>query len=509
MKPTVVTAVDVGASAGRVIVGRVGPDELQLSAVHRFVNEPVEVLGTLHWNILGIFGEVLAGLRMAAHAHAELASVGVDSWGCDYGLLDSAGRLLGNPIHYRDVRTREVAPRVVAALGPDYLYDTTGLQLLPFNTIYQLVASAESGLLDGAHTVLLLPDLLSYWLTGVARAEYTNASTTQLLDVHRRQWARVLIERAGLPERIFPPVIAPGDRVGDVLPSVAQRIGLDRALPVTAVGTHDTASAVVAVPASDERFLYISCGTWSLVGQELDQPVLSQASRLANFTNEAGVDGTIRHLRNVMGLWILQESLRKWEAAGVEYDLTELLAAAAAVQPFSAVFDCDDAAFLAPGDMPSRIADACRRTGQAPPHTPAQFTRCILESLAIAYRRAVQQASEITDRDITVIHLVGGGARNALLCQLTADACGIPVIAGPVEATALGNILIQARAVGAIAGELTDLRAMVAANVPVERYEPRGNEREWAAAAGRLDPRLRRTAAPRALRRDEPRRLEP
>jgi rhamnulokinase len=477
VEPLSVAAVDLGASSGRVMLGQVGPDTVTLAEAYRFPNDPVEVAGTLHWDILALYAGVRAGLRSLSDG--ALAGVGIDSWGVDFGLLDGRGRLLGNPVHYRDRRTDGVMDRVHEIVGTGELYATTGLQRLPFNTIYQLAAAAESGLLDQARTMLLIPDLLSYWLTGEAGAEMTNASTTGLYDVNRRAWADGLIARLGLPEEIFPPLRPPGSPAGrlldtEVLPGV----------PVTAVGSHDTASAVVGVPARGDRFAYISCGTWSLVGVELERPVLSEASSAANFTNETGVDGRIRYLRNVMGLWLLQESMRAWDRT----DLGGLLAAAAREPAFAAVVDPDDAAFLPPGDMPARIAAACRRTGQPEPASPAAVTRCILDSLALAHRRTVRQAVELSGHEVEVVHVVGGGARNALLCQLTADACGLPVLAGPVEATALGNVLVQARALGALDGGLDELRRLAATAEPVVRYEPRGDPAAWSAAEHRVFP---------------------
>ena len=465
---TAFAAVDLGASSGRVMVGRVEPGTLTLTPAHRFPNEPVRVGGTLHWDILALHRGVLAGLRAAG----EVASIGIDSWAVDYGLLDSTGALLGNPVHYRDERTDGVAEQVVKRLGADRLYATTGLQQLPFNTLYQLVAAAGTPQLAAADTLLMIPDLIAYWLTGARGAEVTNASTTQVYDLRARSWSADLIADAGIPAHLFPPLISPGDRIGETADGV----------PVTAVGSHDTASAVVGVPAAGEHFAYISCGTWSLVGVELTAPVLSEASRLANFTNEAGVDGTKRYLRNVMGLWPLQEALRGWGDA----DLPSLLAAAAREPAFAAVVDLDDPAFLAPGDMPARIADACRRTGQAVPASPAAVVRSILDSLALAHRRAVAQAQELSGRHVDAVHIVGGGARNELLCRLTADACGLPVLAGPVEATALGNVLVQARAAGDAPGDLPALRRLLTDTQDIVRYEPRGDDAPWRAAARRV-----------------------
>jgi rhamnulokinase len=469
-----VAAVDLGAASGRVVTGRVDHDRLDLVGTHRFPNTPVQVGGTLHWDILALYGGVLAGLR----AGGPVDSVGIDGWGVDYGLLDEAGALLGNPVHYRDRRTDGVPAEVAARLGADRLYATTGLQQQPFNTLYQLVAAAGTPQLAAARHVLLIPDLITYWLTGEIGAEATNASTTQLYDVRRRIWARDLAADAGVRPELLPPLREPGTRVGPVRADV----GLPFPTEVVAVGSHDTASAVVGVPAAGADFAYISCGTWSLVGLELDAPVLTEASRAANFTNEGGVDATIRYLRNVMGLWLMQECLREWGEA----DLAGLLRAAAGEAALSAVIDADDPTLLPPGDMPARIADQCRRTGQTLPAGRPAVVRCIVDSLALAHRRAVRQAGQLADRDVQVVHLVGGGARNELLCQLTADACGLPVLAGPVEATAIGNVLVQARAAGAVGGDLAALRSLVRATQPVKRFEPRGDDGAWAAAEARI-----------------------
>lgn len=476
MSGATVAAVDLGAASGRVMVAGVAPDRVTLAEAHRFDNGPVRLLDTLYWDAPRLYSEVLAGLREAMAEHPDLASVGIDSWAVDYGLLDRDGALLGNPVHYRDARTDGVLDEVVGRLGAEWLYGVTGLQLLPFNTLFQLVSAAETPAMAVAERMLLIPDLLSYWLTGESGTEVTNASTTQLLDVRTREWSSEVIARAGLPARLFGELRRPGDPAGVVR---------DLSLRVTAVGSHDTASAVVAVPAEGERFAYVSCGTWSLVGVELPEPVLSAASRAANFTNEAGVDGTVRYLRNVMGLWVLQESMRAWGTS----DVTGLLAAAAREPALGTLVDVDDAAFLPPGDMPARIAAACAASGQPVPQTPAAFTRCIVDSLALAHRRAVRQACDLSGRDVDAVHIVGGGARNELLCQLTADACGLPVVAGPVEATALGNALVQARALGVVRGELSDLRALLRRTQELRFYQPTaGAEAAWRAAEARVHP---------------------
>ncbi|WP_101785049.1 rhamnulokinase [Nonomuraea indica] len=450
------TAVDMGASSGRVMTADITDEKVELTEAHRFANRPVRVAGTLHWDVLGLYREILDGLRRAGPAE----SIGIDSWAVDYGLLDGDGRLVGNPVHYRDGRTAGLTERV----DP---YEVTGLQFLPFNTVNQLLCDSRDGLLDRAATLLMIPDLLAYWLTGDIGAERTNASTTGLYDVTRRDWAWDLVDRLDLPRRVLPPVTE--GPAGPLRPDVAEETGYTAA--VARVASHDTASAVVAVPASTPAFAYISCGTWSLVGVELPAPVLTEESRVANFTNEAGVDGTTRYLRNVMGLWILQECLRVWGSP----DLGPLLAEAGRAR-IDTVIDPDDPSFLPPGDMPARIAAYCARTGQPAPRDRAQAVRCILQSLALAYQRAVADATRLSGRRVEVVHLVGGGSRNELLCRLTADATGLPVVAGPVEATALGNALVQARARGLV-GDLAQMRDLVRRSADVRTYEPR--ERRW------------------------------
>jgi rhamnulokinase len=470
------------------VLGQVGPGSLEVRRVHRFANAPVAAGGHLFTDILRLHGELLTGLRAAAAAAgpAELASVAIDSWGVDYGLLDADGELLGNPRHYRDPATDVAVPVISARVPARELYAITGIQQLPINTLCQLVAAAGSSRLRQAATLLMLPDLLGYWLTGSAGAEVTNASTTQLLDVTTRMWATGLMERLGIPPSLFPALRAPGDVVGSLLAGPAAEAALPAGLPVLAVGSHDTASAVAGTPAVGPAFAFISCGTWSLVGMELAQPVLSSASQQANFTNEAGLDGTIRYLRNVMGLWLLQESVRVWARSGPTVPVSRLLVSAGRETRLRSVVDVDDPVFLAPGNMPARIAAVCRATGQAVPGPPAEVTRCILDSVALAHRQAVIDAQQLSGRHADVVHLVGGGARNRLLCQLTADACGLPVIAGPVEATAIGNILTQARAHGLVAGGLPGMRDLIRATQPLRHYRPRGSTAPWAAAAGRV-----------------------
>jgi rhamnulokinase len=418
---TTFAAVDIGASGGRVVRGTVDDDgTVVLEPVHRFTNGVVERDGHLRWDLDRLEREMRDGLSLVPDA----TSIGIDTWGVDYGLLDEDRRVLADPIAYRDDRTTKVLDRVHALVSPAELYAITGIQHLPFNTIYQLVADDR---LPDAHHAVLLPDLLAFGLTGWLGTELTNASTTALVDAGTRRWSTDLLDRLGIPTTLLPPIEPPGTRRGTF-----------GDIPVVTVGSHDTASAVAGVPMSAPNSAYIVSGTWSLVGVLADAPIRSDAARAANFTNEIAADGRIRFLRNVGGLWLLQECLREWGRS----DLDALLDAAALVRGAPLV-DVDDASFIAPGDMPARIAAAA---GAA--LDEAATVRCILESLAAGYARTLRDAAALTGRDVDVVHVVGGGSQNALLCELTAGACGRPVVAGPVEATALGNVLVQARAAG-------------------------------------------------------------
>ncbi|MEC3978681.1 rhamnulokinase [Amycolatopsis sp. H20-H5] len=468
-------AVDLGASSGRVMLGEVGEGTLKLTEAYRFPNRPVLVNGTLYWDILGLYRGVLDGLRAAAAVHGRLDGVGVDSWAVDYGLLGEHGSLLGNPVHYRDQRTARGVERVLAKTTAEQLYAATGTQFQPFNTLFQLAADPDLG---RAAQAVLVPDLITYWLTGRLGTERTNASTTGLLDPRTGDWSAAALSAGDLSAGLFPHLRDPGEPAGRLLPAVLDEIGLHHDVPVFTVGSHDTASAVAAVPARDEHFAYVSSGTWSLAGLELPEPVLTAEAGQANFTNERGVDGRIRFLRNVMGLWLLQECQRRWG----DTDLPSLLSAAEHFPGLRSVVDATDGRFLAPADMPSEIAAACRETGQPEPRTRAEITRCVLDSLALATRDAVSDALRLSGRHADVVHVVGGGARNELLCRLTADACGLPVVAGPVEAAALGNILVQARAAGALSG---DPRELIRSTQPLRRHEPHGDAGPWTAAARR------------------------
>lgn len=465
-----VAAVDLGATSGRVMIGRVGPGVLELEPVSRFPNGPVTRADGLHWDFDALVAHVLDGLAEAVRREPNIESIGIDSWAVDYGLL-RAGELLAEPYHYRDDRTAGGVDEVHALVPFEELHARNGLQFLPFNTLYQLRADE---LRHDADTALLIPDLLAFLLTGARVAERTNASTTGLLDVQSGTWDVALATRLGIDASLLADLVDPGTVIGRLRPEVAERIGAD--LPVIAVGSHDTASAVAAVPMTSPRAAYISCGTWGLVGVEQAQPILTDAAREANFTNERGVDDRFRVLHNVTGLWLLSETVRAWESEdGKAIDLSGLLDQAAATAPPSAVFDANDPSLSAPGDMPTRIAGLLHAHGAVAPTDRPAFVRLVVESIAAAFADAVRTAGRLSGQPLDVVHLVGGGSLNRLLCQATADRTGLPVLAGPVEATALGNVLVQARALGAAPGELSELRALVAATHPPTAYRPRSS----------------------------------
>jgi len=460
-----VAAVDLGATSGRVMIGRVGDGRLELELVSRFPNGPVEREDGLHWDFGALYEHVVAGLAEAVRREPAIESIGIDSWAVDYGLIRD-GELLAEPFHYRDERSGRGVAEVHAITPFDELYRRNGLQFLPFNTLYQLRADER---VADADLALLIPDLIAFLLTGATVAERTNASTTGLLGVDTGEWDLGLAGRLGIPADVLPPLVDPGAVIGTLRPELAARIGAE--LPVVAVGSHDTASAVVAVPLSSPDSAYISCGTWGLVGLELAEPRVTDAAREANFTHELGVDGRFRFLHNVTGLWLLSETVRAWEAEdGTAIDLPELLAAASAVSEPAPLFDANDPSLSAPGDMPARIAALL---GAAAPTSRPAFARGIVESIAAAFAEAVATASALSGRRIDGIHLVGGGSLNRLLCQATADRTGLPVLAGPVEATALGNVLVQARALGAAPATLEELRALVARTHEPIRFDPR------------------------------------
>jgi len=464
-------AVDLGASGGRVIAGVVDGDRVDLVEIHRFPNAAVAIDGHLRWKIDVLFGEVLVGLAKLASRYPQVESIGIDTWAVDYGLLGMAGELLEDPIAYRDGRTAASVAWVHDRVDPAELFAINGLQFLPFNTIYQLAAERQSSRWSSTRRVVLLPDLIAYWLTGELGTEATNASTTGLVDVRTGAWSDPLLDLLGIDSGLLPRIERSGTVRGEVLPERCAELGLRPGTVVTTVGSHDTASAVVALPATDRSFAYIASGTWSLVGLELDGPVLTTDARTANFTNEGGVDGRTRFLRNVGGLWLLQESMREWAEQGRAVDLEGVIADAAAIATGGPEFDVDDDSFIPPGDMPHRIA--VRAGDPTLADDPPRLARCVIDSLAGAYVRTIAAASRLADRPVEIIHVVGGGAQNHLLCQQTADRSGLPVTAGPVEATALGNVLIQARAHGAAPSTLKGLRSLVEQRDVIRTHFPK------------------------------------
>ena len=453
--------IDLGAESGRVVVGRLEGGRASVEVIHRFANRPVRLPDGLHWNLLSLFGEALAGLRRATQ-DSTLSGVGVDAWGVDYALLDESGRVLGLPFHYRDLRTSGMVARAHSRVPRDELYAATGIQTMPINTVFQLLADEGSPALAAAERIALVPDLFAFWLSGEFANEATIASTTGLLDARSGMWAGELIDRLGLPPGPFTGTpVEPGTTLGPLL----QHHG-GGGTPVHAVAGHDTASAFAAAPLRTPHAAVLSSGTWSLLGLELDEPVLTPEAAAFNLTNERGVDGTIRLLRNVMGLWLVQECRR-----GFELEYEELNRLAEEARGDVPLFDPDADPFLAPDDMPAEIARACSASGQAPPETPGEFIRSVLVSLACKYRLVLERLTRVSGRRVDVVHVIGGGVRNELLCRLTADVVGLPVLAGPVEATALGNVLVQARATGEL-GSLADIRAVAAASADPAVFEP-------------------------------------
>jgi rhamnulokinase len=463
-------AVDLGAESGRVIAGRVG-ERIELRDVHRFANTPVALPDGLHWNVLSLFAQTLSGLAEAAAGPERLSGIGIDTWGVDYGLLDSSHRLLGIPFHYRDARTEGMIERAAECVPPLELYARTGIQTMPINTIYQLLAEAGGPIAAAAEHIALIPDLLGLWLTGEFANEATIASTTGLLDARTATWANDLAIALGLPATALRGTPRePGALLGDAR---AVHAGIGQ-IPVWSVASHDTASAFVAAPINGPHCAILSSGTWSLLGVELDAPILDPAAAAMNLTNERGIDGTTRLLRNVMGLWLLQQCRRHWEESGLSLDYAELERLATLHTEEVALFDPDHPSLLRHGDMPERITTLCGASGQKPPRHPGEFTRSILVSLACKYKLVLERLCGVTGREIDQINVIGGGAQNRSLCRLTAELSGLPVIAGPVEATALGNILVQARATGMLS-TLAEMRELVTRSFETERFEPSGD----------------------------------
>ena len=464
-----VLAIDIGAESGRVMAVHFDGSGLQLEEVHRFPNHALTVNGTLQWDILGLWREVQAGIvRSKAQSADPPASLALDTWGVDFGLLDRNGDLIGNPVCYRDGRTEGMMEAVFARVPQAEVFAQTGIQFIAINTLYQMMSLVESGSphLQIAARFLTVPDLLNFWLSGAQVCEFSNATTTQMLNPFTRTWADGMLDELGIPPNLFPEVVQPGTRLGTF-----------EGIPVIAPACHDTGSAVAGVPAQTRNFAYISSGTWSLVGLEVPQPVVNQAALAVNATNEGGVYGSFRLLKNVMGLWLLQQCRSTWETAGRAYSYPQLVSLAESAGPLRSFVNPNDDRFLPPGDHPAHIQDFCAQSGQPRPHSDAAIARCVFDSLALAYRDVLFELRTLTGRTIEAIHVVGGGSRNRLLNQLTADAASIPVLAGPGEATVIGNALVQLISLGELAN-LDEGRQLVTEIADLERFEPRGQE-EW------------------------------
>ncbi|QMV44649.1 rhamnulokinase [Cohnella cholangitidis] len=473
-----ILAFDLGASSGRALLGRLEGGKIEVEELHRFSNDPVQVGNRLHWDILRIYHEIKQGLLKAKHQGIELKSMAIDSWAVDFGFIGKNGELVGNPYHYRDRHTDDAMESLFAQIPPSVIFARTGIQFLPFNTIYQLYAlkEANSPWLKEGNRLLMIPDLLRYFLTGEMHNEFSNATTTQLYNPLEGSWDSELLRLLDLPRSWFGEVLKPGSKAGVLQASVCEELGIP-SIPVYAVAEHDTGSAVAAVPATEKSFAYLSCGTWSLMGTEVDKPVIHELAQKLNFTNEGGVADTYRLLKNIMGLWILQECRREWDRAGKSYSFPELVQMASNAKPLTTFIDPDDSMFLPTGDMPSRIAQYCEQTGQQAPSTVGEIVRCILESLALKYRHVFELTERLSGQSFNGLHMVGGGIQNTLLCQWTANAICKPVWAGPSEGSAIGNLVVQWIAQGEFS-DIWEARAAIRTSFPIAVYEPVDRE-EW------------------------------
>ena len=479
-------AIDLGSSSGRGIIGSFDGEKLTLKENHRFSNDPVIVNGRMHWDILRIFHEIKQSITKTVLDNDQIRSIGIDTWGVDYALLDKNGRMLSNPIHYRDTRTTGVVSYVERFLSHTDLYHTTGIQCMNFNTLFQLAAHLrdDKEIVESAERMLNIPDLLNYFLTGNMVNEYTILSTGALLDAAKRDYAFDFIDKVGIPRKLFGKITQPGTTVGKLLPQVLEETGKTDAEVVT-VASHDTASAVIAVPTQEDDFIFISSGTWSLMGTELHAPLINEDSAKYDFTNEGGACGTIRFLKNIMGLWLIQESRRQWKREGKEYSFAELESFAKECKPLQCFINPDDPSFATPGNLPDRIREFCQKTGQYVPQTVGEIVRCIYESLALKYRYTVESIKSLTGIPAKVIYVVGGGTKDGFLSQMTADACGMEVSAGPIEATAIGNLMMQLMATGAVK-DLKEARRVVMASFDCKHYQSTTERAVWDEAYARF-----------------------
>ena len=470
-----VLAFDFGASSGRAMLGSFDGKKIQMEEIHRFSNDPVVVNGHMYWDILRLFHEVKQSITKAV-ALGGFDAVGIDTWGVDFGLLSQKGELLQNPVHYRDVRTQEVPEKLYETVRQEELYHRTGIQYIHFNTVYQFyyLLQEEPGLWENTHRILMIPDLLAYFLTGEKRIEVTNASTTNLLDPYAKDWDRELCEKLGISAEKFPAMIQAGEVYGNLSAEICEELGC-KPVPVIAVATHDTASAVVSAPAKEKDFIYISCGTWSLFGTELSAPLIREDTEKANYTNETGFENTTRFLKNIMGLWLIQESRRQWKREGEDVSFAQLEKEALAAKPFQCFIDVDDPSFEPAGNLPRRVVEFCQRTGQYVPQTRGEIMRCIYDSLAMKYKVNYNVLQKLTGKRYESIHMLGGGIKDTLLCRMTASATGAKVVAGPAEATVTGNIAVQYIALGELKG-LREAREVIRNSTQLKEYQPEEKE---------------------------------
>ena len=475
-----VLAFDFGASSGRAIIGCFDGDKITLEEVHRFSNDPVSVGGTVYWDVLRLFYEIKQGIIKAKIA-GGFDSIGIDTWGVDFGLIDSEGKLMENPVHYRDARTAGLVDEAFKTMPKEKLYGITGIQFMELNTLFQLISLKKyrPWMLERADKMLFMPDLFGYMLTGKMCAEYSIASTSQLIDLDKRTWSKEILDAFGIKESVFAPLVQPGTVLGELSKEVCEECGVDP-VPVISVCGHDTQSAITSVPCEDGDFAFLSSGTWSLFGTELDKPIVNETSMNINITNEGGFDGSTGFLKNIIGLWLIQESRRQWKREGKEYSYADLEKLALAAEPFKCFIDPDAPEFVPHGNIPERVREFCRKTGQYVPETVGEIMRCIYESLAMKYRLTFEKLRECTERDYPIIHVIGGGTKDGLLCQMTANSCDRTVKAGPIEATVMGNVAVQLMSDGSVEN-IGQARKIVAESSELKTFEPKDTDK-WAEA---------------------------
>lgn len=475
-----VLAFDFGASSGRAIIGCFDGDKITLEEVHRFSNDPVSVGGTVYWDVLRLFYEIKQGIIKAKIA-GGFDSIGIDTWGVDFGLIDSEGKLMENPVHYRDARTAGLVDEAFKTMPKEKLYGITGIQFMELNTLFQLISLKKyrPWMLERADKMLFMPDLFGYMLTGKMCAEYSIASTSQLIDLDKRTWSKEILDAFGIKESVFAPLVQPGTVLGKLSKEICEECGVDP-VPVISVCGHDTQSAITSVPCEDGDFAFLSSGTWSLFGTELDKPIVNETSMNINITNEGGFDGSTGFLKNIIGLWLIQESRRQWKREGKEYSYADLEKLALAAEPFKCFIDPDAPEFVPHGNIPERVREFCRKTGQFVPETVGEIMRCIYESLAMKYRLTFKKLRECTERDYPVIHVIGGGTKDGLLCQMTANSCDRTVKAGPIEATVMGNVAVQLMSDGSVKN-IGQARKIVADSSELKTFEPKDTDK-WAGA---------------------------